>query len=598
MAVGRVGVLIFLSILLASATALSGASPDHDTTDLPSTLQQGTASPSLPAHDLDRQRFPLPDALRDNVAFWTAIFSEYSSQQAVLHDERHLGVLYAVLDFSQLEASDLSDIKKELRRKKAVRKTEQHYGSILLALASGKAPDDEDHRRVKALLRDLPGGASKYRAARERLRTQTGLKDQFAEAIERSGRYLAAMEASFEEHGVPKVLTRMAFVESMFQEGARSKVGAGGIWQLMPATARSYLSIGPEVDERYDPLTAADAAARILRDNFRSLESWPLAITAYNHGASGMRRAVRSLGTRDPGVVLTRYKSRTFGFASRNFYAEFLAAANIYAQREQHFPHARPAPALRYDTFKPSLYVSALDLARQSGVPLEDLRKLNPAFVREIWRGGLLVPKGYELRVPEGTGRRIAEAYASLPDNRKSPYQAGRRHRVRSGETLSGIARRYGTTVAALQRANKLRRANHIRIGQTLFIPARPGSYRPPPPKAVVAQTSDGAPEANPGPVAEVTHVVQSGETLSTIAQRYGTRTGTLVALNRLANSHRIAVGQKLRIPAAGIARHTVRPGETLSKIARIYGTTVRALKEANRIVGHVIYPRQVLVIP
>ncbi len=593
MAAGRASSLIFLSILIAPTSAPSWAAPDRTTTTVTAAVQSTAPPASAIANSLDPRLFPVPEALLDNVGFWTAIFTQFSSQQAVLHDEQHLGILYAVLDFSQLEASGLSDIEKEQRRKKAVRKTEQRYASILLALASGTAPEDEDHRRVRTLLEKLPGGASKFRAAKDRLRLQTGLKDRFSEAIERSGRYMVAMETSFAERGIPSVLTRMAFVESMFQEGARSKVGAGGIWQLMPATARSYLNVGPELDERYDPLAAADAAARILRDNYRALDSWPLAITAYNHGTGGMRRAVRTLGTRDPGTVLTRYKSRSFGFASRNFYAEFLAAANVYAQRLQLFPQAQPAPAMRYDTFSPSLYVSVLDLAQQSGVPLKDLQQLNPAFGREIWRGGLLVPKGYELRVPEGTARRIAEAYASLPDSRKSPHQAGRRHRVRSGETLGGIARRYGSSVAALQRANRLRRANLIRVGQTLLIPARPGTYRPPALKPPSIPSTGGQET-----VAEVTHVVRSGETLSTIAQRYGTRTRTVAALNHLANSHRISVGQRLRIPASGAAQHTVRAGETLTKIAQIYGTTVQALKTANRIVGHIIYPRQVLVIP
>ncbi|MCB1032847.1 MAG: LysM peptidoglycan-binding domain-containing protein, partial [Acidobacteria bacterium] len=557
MAAGRASRRVFFSITLMALAGAGGAVADSvPSVELTAPAEARLLAPPAPA-ELDARLFPLPEALEDNVNFWTDVFAEYTSEQAVLHDEEHLDIVYAVLDYSRLEASDLSDVEKYRRREKAAGETIQRYSSILLALANDRAPDDEDHRRVRALLEGLPGGSSKFRQAKDRLRIQTGLKDRFAAAIERSGRYMSEMEASFTRHGVPPVLTRMAFVESMFQEGARSKVGAGGVWQLMPSTARHYLNIGAEVDERFDPLAAAEAAARILRSNFQSLESWPLAVTAYNHGANGMRRAVTNLGTNDPGVVLTQHKSRTYGFASRNFYAEFLAAAKVYAHRRVYFPQVQPQPPLRFDTFVPGLYVSVLDLAHQSGLDLDDFKELNPAFDGEIWQGGLLVPKGYRLRVPSGSAERVAAAYDALPDSRKSPYQAGRRHRVRSGDTLSGIARRYGTSVAALQRANKLRGSHLIRIGQTLLIPARGGVYRPPAPAPTRVAQAGSAPKASDGappspPDHEITHVVQAGEVLSAIAERYGTSTATLARLNGLADTHQIRVGQRLRIPASG----------------------------------------------
>lgn len=136
----------------------------------------------------------------------------------------------------------------------------------------------------------------------------------------------------------------------------------------MPSTARLYLKMELEYDERFNPLRATEAAARLLTANYKSLATWLLAITAYNHGAAGMRRAVRTTGSRDLGRIVTRYRSRSFGFASRNFYAEFIAATRVYADRARHFPGTSPRPLLRYQEFVPDLYVAIDDLARGAGV--------------------------------------------------------------------------------------------------------------------------------------------------------------------------------------------------------------------------------------
>ncbi|MDY7093849.1 MAG: LysM peptidoglycan-binding domain-containing protein [Acidobacteriota bacterium] len=541
-----------------------------------------------PLSTLDPKLFPLPGELEPNVRFWTDVFTRYNSHQLVLHDEEYLEVVYAVLDFTQLETSQRPDAERRRMRQKAIRDAEQKYRLILQRLARGEEPHDPGtERRVEALFDHIPGGRSKFVAAAQRFRTQRGLSDVFEQAIGRSGRYLPAMEEAFARRGLPKALTRMAFVESMFQEGARSKVGAGGMWQIMPATGRSYLSIGHEVDERFDPLMAAEAAAQILQENYQSLKTWPLAVTAYNYGANGLRRAVRKFGTRDPAVIFAQHRTRTFGFASRNFYAEFLAAATVYELRQHYFPGVHPAPRLRFDEFRPDSYVSAVELADRSGIDLDDLKKLNPALSSEVWREDLLIPKDYRLRLPVGTGGKVSGVYAALPASSKSSRQAGYRYRVRRGDTLSAIAARYGTNVRALQRANGLRSAHSIRIGQVLLIPgSRP--YRSSAARAAQASVSE-----------PTVHVVQRGETLSAIAERYGTSTSAITANNGLRSSHRIYPGQRLQIPAgSGPRRHVVQPGETLGEIARIYGTSVSALKRANHIRSHIIHPLQTLIIP
>lgn len=545
------------------------------------------ADSRAPDSALDGTLFPVPENLEDAVDFWFKVYSKYPSTVKLLHDERHLGVIYAALDFSNLEDSMLPDRRKQEIHREHVQKTKLKYESILDHLAHGTQSNyKEEQTRVERLFAGVPGGASKYTAAKQRFRTQTCLSDHFAEAIERSGTYMPSMERIFRAEGLPTELTRLPFVESMFQWNARSSAAAGGIWQFVPSTARSYLKMTAEYDQRYDPLIATEAAARFLKENFEELGTWPLAVTAYNHGRYGMKRAASRHGT-DLGVIVAQYRSRTFGFASRNFYAEFVAAAEVYHQRQRLFPDIEPSLPMQFAAFEPAHYVPIPVLADAAGVDSELLRSMNPAISREVWSGDLYLPKGYELRVPTEQLATFQKAYDSLPDTVKAAYQMGLRHRVRPGDTLSLIAQRYGTSISAIQRANGLRSAHRIRAGQTLLIPPR-----------------GGARYAVRGAHTPAVHVVQRGEALSRIASRYGVSVGAVQRANGLSSPDTIRVGQRLTIPggaqaiSGGGTTHTVRAGETLAKIARRYGVSVAALRQANRISGHIIRPSQVLVIP
>ena len=547
---------------------------------------------------LDPKLFPVPAKLEHNVEFWTKVYTGYTSHQVLLHDEVHMNVIYGVLDFTELDASSKSAGRKSIERREEIRRARDHYRRLLQDLAAGRVSKThpEEQERIRRLFESVPGGRAKYSTALSRIRTQGCLKDQFAEGIERSGVYMKAIEEVFRKRGLPLELTRLPFVESLFQWHARSSAAAGGIWQFVPSTARFYkLKMDLELDERFDPLLATDAAARHLEDNYRSLRTWPLAITAYNHGAGGMRRAVRKLGTRDMGEIATRYRSRSFGFASRNFYSEFIAAARIYENRAHYFPGVEPRPALAADELSPGHYVPIRELAQGAGTELSELKALNPALTQAVWAGHVYLPRGYPLRVPAGRGAAFQTAYQALPDRRKSSHQVGYYYRVRNGDTLSRIAEKFGTSTSSLQRANKLRSAHRIRVGQRLLIPpsrsGRPRSAAPAPP--VVAQSTPGV------------HVVRRGETLSGIADAYRTSTARLRATNGLRDADRIYVGQRLKVSGGTAASgssarrtHVVRSGETLHGIARRYGTTVRAIQNANRIRSTVIHPAQVLVIP
>ncbi len=423
--------------------------------------------------ELDSRRFPVPPDLRPNVDFWTTVYTEYDSHHTLVHDELHLDVVYAVIDFTKLDDAESSEVRRRQKRRLEIRKIEAKYREILGNLAAGKTSTKypQDQERVEQLFASVAGSRSKYSQAAHRIRTQTCLEDRFAEGIERSGFYLGKIEEIFTDRGLPLELTRLPFVESLFQLNAHSSAAAAGIWQFVRSTGRLYLDMELEFDERWDPIAASEAAAALLADNYKSLKTWPLAITAYNHGAGGMRRAVRTLGTRDLGRIAKRYRSRTFGFASRNFYAEFIAAATIYENRDHYFPGVEPLPAVSFDLFVPEAYVSMRELAKKAGTPLADLREMNPALVREIWSEDLYLPARYRLRVPPGTASGFESAYAALPDRVKSAHQVGLHYRVKRGDTLGKIAAKFGTSISALQRVNKLRSPHLIRQGQTLLIP-------------------------------------------------------------------------------------------------------------------------------
>ncbi len=172
----------------------------------------------------------------------------------------------------------------------------------------------------------------------------------------------------------------------------------------MPGTGRRFLRVNDAVDERLDPYRATEAAAQLLDYNYRLLGTWPLALTAYNHGAAGMRRARDSMGTSDIATIARKYRSPSFGFASRNFYVSFLAALEISRNPEKYFGNlSRQTPLRTMEVEMPS-YVPLSALQKTLKIERSHLATLNPALRPTVWEGQRLVPKGYRLRLPADTG--------------------------------------------------------------------------------------------------------------------------------------------------------------------------------------------------
>jgi peptidoglycan lytic transglycosylase D len=394
--------------------------------------------------------FPYPAALRPQVEFWRKIFTTYSKYQVVIHDSETMKI-YKVVDFRPLldeEGLDEATVL-QIRQEQSKVKLEQ-VRSILFKL-SQCGEDCGDLTAEEQKIRDIFGKVNdpdKFRAAasEDRLRAQVGIRERFRESIQVSRRYLHTMEEIFRREGVPVELTRLPFIESSFNIGAYSKVGAAGIWQFMPATGRLYkMRINNVIDERRDPLVATEAAARLLRANYESLGTWPLAITAWNHGPGGVAEAVDTVGTSDIGQIIRNYHGKRFGFASRNFYPEFLAALDVEKNYENHFGSLQMAAPLTYDKVHVDCPILLRTAARFANADVDDLLTLNPSLGAAVRDGRASVPHGYQLRIPNGTSRAFVGYYnpwqekekvrlAALEQERKARLAALKRHKHMRGK--------------------------------------------------------------------------------------------------------------------------------------------------------------------
>jgi membrane-bound lytic murein transglycosylase D len=474
---------------------------------------------------------PQPPALDPAVRFWTRVYTEVDSNAGLIHDDTHLDVVYEVIRFPP----GLSERSRESRVKRA----KSHIRSILRTLATGKR-SGLTTEQARILSHWGPSVSDRtLREASHNIRFQLGQADKFLAGLVRSGAWRGHIEATLVDHGVPVELAALPHVESSYDPSAYSRVGAAGLWQFTRSTGRRYLRIDNAIDERLDAFLATNAAARLLRDNYRTTGTWPLAITSYNHGAAGMRRAAQRLGTRDIDQIVQRYKSRTFGFASRNFYTSFLAALHVDQDPERYFgPIQRDAP-VDYAIIEMPHYYRATSLAAALGVDEGTLRAHNRALRPSVWNGSKYVPKGYALRIPrDRLALPAGQLLAQIPESERLGEQhRDRYHKVRRGETLSRIARHYGVSQRELVGLNGLRSRHRIRVGQVLVLPDRAGGE----PVSIARQ----APPTNG------VYRVRRGDTLWTIAKRFGVSESELVAENGIRNRHRIAVGQSLRIPGA-----------------------------------------------
>lgn len=479
------------------------------------------------------QELPRPPEIEPDIRFWTRVYTEIDTASGFVHDTRDLSVVYRTIRFAEGVSGRV--------RSRQVRDARDEVEGALTALASGKRQNlTAEEQRVLAA---WPQGVSNQElgAAASRVRFQLGQSDRFRAGYIRSGRWKPFIRSVLREQGVPQELIALPHVESSFNPTAYSKVGAAGMWQFTRSTGLRYMRIDHIVDERRDPYLATVAAARLLRDNYDVLQNWALAITAYNHGQAGMRNAVRATETDRIEVILREYTGRRFGFASRNFYVAFLAASDVDANAEEYFgPLTTDAAAEGVLVDVPD-FLTASTLASSFDMSHRDLRSWNPALTEAVWSEDKFVPRGFELRLPAGLSGDSARLMASVPDSQRFTAQKPDiLHRVRRGDTLSGIADRYRVSQASLMALNNLRSRHFIREGQELRLPGNDGTT----PVALAVLTSD--PTSNGG-----VYVVRAGDSIDRIARMFGLSPSSLQARNGIADADRIYVGQELRVGEA-----------------------------------------------
>lgn len=442
--------------------------------------------------------FPVPPEIRDNVDFWRHVYGIWSRNQLVVHDDEHMGVIYEISRLPGSMQSSLNESQKEWIDSRAT-----YYASRLRdlesRLRSGQSPTAGDRDLIAKF--ENNGGTRAIYGASERVRTQRGMRERFKRGLEISGRYDQAFRDIMHQRGVPEDLAYLPHVESSFQTNARSTAGACGVWQFMPATGKQYMSVNNSVDERFDPILAADGAARYLSQAHRKLGNWPLAITSYNHGQGGIAKARAQCGN-DIGRIVKTYKGQYFGFASRNYYAEFMAAREVARNVQRYFPegvnYESPWP---YDRLVLQCSMPASHIAQHYGTSTDRLAALNLHLRDSALSGRSALPSGSTIWLPEGVTRRLGpppppsllassetassqllnaarSAVARVSDSTlptKTPVSpdAGkaRYHVVKPQETLYRVAVENGLSVEELRRLNNMSTGNdHIQPGQRLKV--------------------------------------------------------------------------------------------------------------------------------
>jgi membrane-bound lytic murein transglycosylase D len=413
-------------------------------------------------HSSDAE-FPLYPIIKPNVDFWVNIFTKYSKAHGVIHDINNLSIIYEVVTLDPSETVSAANTNKTVKTAAILK-----YREILLKLATGIVPLSDEETRVSALFGKTASPAD-FELAASNIRCQTGLSKEFKEGLIRAGAVLDEFKRIFKFYGLPEDLVYLPCVESSYNFKAYSKLGAAGIWQFTHDTGKIYMNIDYVVDERRDPYISTDAAARLLKKNYAVLGEWPLAITAYNHGLTGMLRAKNAAGNYEN--IFKTYQGSSFKFASRNFYSEFLAARIVAKNHEKHFGTLSFEKPSAFQTVKTKGYLMAKDLITQFNLSVEDIQTLNPSLRPPVFTEQKYIPKGFHLKLPKifslhEIDKRLAGLY-------KSGQKPSRFHKVRKGETASSIARLHSVRLNDLVRANDLGTKAAIFIGQNLRIPVR-----------------------------------------------------------------------------------------------------------------------------
>lgn len=433
--------------------------------------------------------------------------------------------------------------------------------------------------------------------------------------IDRGDFYRDFIQEVLREEGIPTDLYHLAMIESGFVTSAKSRVGATGMWQFMPGTAKDVgLRIDASVDERLDPIRSTRAAARHLRHLYNVHKDWALAAAAYNAGSGRISRGLAAFGATDFWELAERgdLAEETRQYVPR------LYAVTILARDRERFglrPAAR-VEGLSFDSIYVEYETPLAALAALGPATADQLAALNPHLLQGTTPAG-----GYWVWVPSGAGQQMQRTY--LVSNIRAEQGLGS-YTVRWGDTLGRLAQLSGVPSARIRELNPGVDFDRLITGSKLRLPnsaaeqlaARP-EVRPEAPAQAEAEQSTlvaaatAAParpreEVSAAPGQPLEHKVEAGETLWGIARKYGVSLDVLATENGIAGS-KIVPGQRLTIPAERSAvedeevaplEHVVEWGDTLWGIARKYGSSIEAIEAANQLGDRPVRPGQVLTVP
>lgn len=364
------------------------------------------------------ETFTVSEALAPRFNFWRRVYSLWAKDQYVLHSSEYPEVILEIIDASKVYKTDFLGREAQAERfvSNIASMRRANYRNQLMQLHRDRKKDPKSLspalQRIATLF-DHIEDPMKYSKASRSLRMQRGQRDFIANGLTVGPKYLQAIEAVFQEQGVPKELSRLAYIESSFNLLALSKVGASGVYQIMPETGRQYLRMIPGIDERNEPIKAATAAAKLLKLNYQILGSWPLAVTAYNHGVGGLQKAVRKSGSTDLGYMVHHYSSPQFQFASKNFFCGFAAILATLEESEKLFPDVAIATPVKFQMIKLTKPQTVAAAAKTNATTIDELLSLNRDIQRSYAKSGGLLPRGYRLKVPPTAAAEIAAVSTS-----------------------------------------------------------------------------------------------------------------------------------------------------------------------------------------
>lgn len=446
------------------------------------------------------EAFTISEDLQDVVQFWVHIFGKYTHDHYVFYNKDYVGVVYSVLDFSEID--DLSHSEKKAFKYKMMKDEKKRLKNLLAKVSKHiqtnknnlKGLNAEETRIAQILLKNKSHLDLSERSLQQSFAWRKGFSHRVEKAIKTSGLYMPEMQRIFTERGLPKELTMIPFIESSFNLKAYSHAGAAGIWQFITATGKRYLRIDEFVDERYDPILAAYAAATHLANEYKFLKSWPMTVNAYNTGPGRMLQAKKRLGTTDISEIIKKFNGAGYGFDSRNYYPEFLAMLHIYENQETYFGEIEKLPAMTHEYVALPTSMTLKDIAVRSGLSEDVLAQMNLALKPQVVDSQKPLPKGYLLKVPEASKNDVLLAMNDIYNE----FKFATHHVVEKGDSLKKIARKYDLPIKELAMINQVLPKQKLTAGSIIRLPSQDDAFE------YTQLNEDGDPLVRPDDVGEI----------------------------------------------------------------------------------------------